>query len=206
MPWLCLPASSTKDSSIVSSTGPISTPWRRSTHMSYLMFWPTFSTAGSSSRGFSFAIAFLSGSWPGSSLPSPSLAPPPPQVERALRLAARRAMADRQVGGAPPGGIDVAPRALEQRQRHADQAGIVGIERVGLAVEGDDAGPGRLGDPLVERLLVLDQLVVGGGEGLVGLRRGRRRGPGVRRGPAPCWPAAASRAAPRARSPRPVRR
>jgi len=27
MQWLCLPASSTKDSSIVSSTGPISTPW-----------------------------------------------------------------------------------------------------------------------------------------------------------------------------------
>ena len=47
--------------------------------MSYLMFWPTFSTAGSSSRGFSLPITVLSGSWPGSSLPSLSLAPSPPR-------------------------------------------------------------------------------------------------------------------------------
>ncbi len=88
-------------------------------------------------------------------------------------------MADRQVGGAPTRRIDVAPRAVEQRQRQADQARIVGIERVGLAVEGDDAGPGGFGHPLVERLLVLDQLVVGGGEGLVGPGRGRRRRLGI---------------------------
>ena len=59
---------------MVSSTGPISTPYPRKTHMSYLMFWPTFSTDGSSSNGFSLAIALSSASWPGNSLPSLSLA------------------------------------------------------------------------------------------------------------------------------------
>ena len=107
-------------------------------------------------------------------------------------------MAERQVGRAPLGRVDVAPRAFEQGERHADQTAVLGVERIGLAVEGHRAGARGLGDPLVERRLVGDQLVVGGGEGLVrfgarrgcrlGLRRGqggscgrRRRGDGRRR-------------------------
>ena len=63
---------------MVSSTGATSTPSWRNTHMSYLMFWPTLRTDGSSSSGFSLAIAFLSGIWPGSRSPA-SLAPPSPE-------------------------------------------------------------------------------------------------------------------------------
>ena len=92
-------------------------------------------------------------------------------------------MHQRQVGGAPARRVDVAPRSLQQGQRHADQAGIVGIESIGLAVERHRARPGRLGDPFVEQLLVLDHFVVGRGEVPVGLLRGRscggRRGFGL---------------------------
>ncbi len=153
------------------------------------MFWPTFSTPGSSSSGFSFAIAFLSGIWPGQQrrlAPHFVILPIAAQVERALCLAARRAMGERQIGGAALARIDVAPRAVKQGKRDADQARIVGIERVGLAVEGHGAGLGGLGDPFVEQLLVLDQLVVGLLERLVDLRGrslGRRGfGGGLRRG------------------------
>ena len=105
------------------------------------------------------------------------------KIERALRGCAGDAMHQRQVGGAPARRVDVAPRSLQQGQRHADQAGIVGIESIGLAVERHRARTGRLGDPFVEQLLVLDHLVVGRGEVPVGLLRGRscggRRGFGL---------------------------
>ena len=175
--------------------------------MSYLMFWPTLRTDGSSSSGFSLAIAFLSGIWPGSRSPASLAAAVAGKVERALRLAAGLAMAERQVGRAPLGRVDVAPRPFEQGERHADQAGVVGVERVGLAVEGDRAGARGLGDPFVERLLVRDQLVVGGGEGLVRLGARRRRGLGLRRGQGAAWPAGAAGATAAVASPSsPVKR
>ncbi len=57
MPCLPAPPSSTKDISIVSSTGSTSRPWRASTIESYLMFWPILSTAGSAITGRSASIA-----------------------------------------------------------------------------------------------------------------------------------------------------
>ena len=204
MPWLCLPASSTKDSSMVSSTGPISTPWRRNTAHVVLDVLADLQHRGVFQQRLQLGDRRLERHLARQQLAVAVLGAVAAEIERALRLAARRAMAERQVGRAPAGGIDVAPRPFEQRQRHADQAGIVGIERVGLAVEGDGAGLGRLGDPFVERLLVLDQLVVGGREGLVGPRAADRRGLGRSRAPA-SWSGRASRPAPRARSPRPAR-
>ena len=95
-------------------------------------------------------------------------------------------MAERQVGRAPLAELTL-PHGLEQGERHADQPGVVGVERVGLGVEGDDAG---LGAPRRSRRRApprLDQLVVAGVKALV--RLGARRA-------ARAWPAAAGSAAP----------
>ena len=62
--------------------------------MSYLMFWPTFSTDGSSSSGFSLAIAVVERDLAGAAACRRILVAAIAQkIERALRGAAGRAMA-----------------------------------------------------------------------------------------------------------------
>ena len=101
------------------------------------------------------------------------------EVQRALSFAALCTVGEREVGRAPLGRIDVAPWPSEQGERDTDQRGIVGVQSVSLAIESNGTGLGRLGYPLVEQLLVADQFVVGGREGLVRLgARGCRLGRG----------------------------
>ena len=60
---------------MVSSMGLTTMPWRFSTSMSYLRFWPILRMDGSSSSGFSTAMASASGTWPSTSTPPNN--PPP---------------------------------------------------------------------------------------------------------------------------------
>ena len=51
---------------MVSSIGDHATPWRAKISLSYLMFWPIFSTPGSSSSGFKQLEGLVAGAiWSG---------------------------------------------------------------------------------------------------------------------------------------------
>ncbi|GJE46912.1 hypothetical protein AEGHOMDF_6121 [Methylobacterium soli] len=87
-------------------------------------------------------------------------------------------MRQRDVGGAPRGG----------GQRDADEAGAVGIERVGLGVDRDHARRLGLGDPGLQLRRRPDRLVGRRVEGLDGFGRARRhhvRGRRLGRAPRP---------------------
>ena len=104
----------------MSSNGATSTPRRAKTCQSNFTFWPIFSTPGSSSSGFSSAIASASAIWPG-------------QQPAAARTGRRSPalMADRNVAGL----------ARRDGERHADELGLHRIERGRFGVEGDERPP-----------------------------------------------------------------
>ena len=100
---------------------------------SYLMFWPTLSTPGSSSSGLIAASAASSGIWSGAEL----------RIGReqvAAALGASVAMADRHVAGF----------VVADRQREAAEVRLHRIEAGGLGVDRDHADVSRARDPGVE--------------------------------------------------------
>ncbi len=112
----------------MSSTGATSMPWRFSTTQSNLMSWPTLRTERSSSTGLSRAITS----------PAGELARREPAAEKIVLAA----VPDRHVAGL----------ARRERERQADELGPVRVERIGLGVEGEDAGFARPGEDGVELL------------------------------------------------------
>ena len=101
----------------MSSNGATSMPRRANTCQSNLMFWPILSTPGSSSSGFSSAIASASRDLAGQ------------QAAAVEEVGLARRVADR----------DVAGLARRDGERDADEFGLHRIERGRLGVEGDDA-------------------------------------------------------------------
>jgi hypothetical protein len=61
----------------VSSNGATRMPWRAKIFQSYFMFWAIFSTAGSSSIGFSSASARSRSIWPSARFAAPKRSPSP---------------------------------------------------------------------------------------------------------------------------------